>query len=63
MIHQIIFFKVVSSVFQHYNLGVGKKSWLLTYFGDVVHLINESYPIIPIKVPPIGDCGVKKHRI
>jgi hypothetical protein len=26
MIHQIIFFKGVSSVFQHYNLGVGKKS-------------------------------------
>ena len=64
MIHQIIFSKGVSSVFQHYNLGVGKKSsLLLTYFGDVAHLINASYPIIPIKVPPIGDCGVKKHRL
>ena len=26
-------------------------------------LINSSYPIIPIKVPTIGDCGVKKHRL
>ncbi len=44
MIHQIIFFKGVSSVFQHYNLGVGKKS----------SLFSERNPTKSLRLPGNG---------